>query len=358
MLKSPEQPDSPNVGEKPGAEKQPDKPEEIVDDAGREPRYTPGEYRVEIPVETAQEDIERAFPDVRVKQIEYLSEGMGSTVFLVNGEFVFRFAKNEKADASIEKETKALPGIQKQISCSVPAFEYVGKQRNQLRVVGYRKIEGEELTKAELVSPEGEADPGLTKQLAELFRELHSMDTVTAEQWGLREQNFRSLYKNELEDARDHVYPAAAHAYPSDAQKMKEHIERLFAGYLGDDKNFEYKPAVLHGDLEAQHVMFDRQSRKITGIIDWGRMRIGDPDYDLFRPMSHYGNEFIDEFLKYYPHPDPERLRRKLDFFFRAQMVHRTVRAVMLGDQEQAKWHLERLRKQTLGIGYWYHELR
>ena len=103
---------------------------------------------------------------------------------------------------------------------------------------------------------------------------------------------------------------------------------------------------------------FNKQSRKIAGIIDWGGARIGDPDYDLWRPYSHYGSEFVEEFLKHCPHQSPECLQKKLDFFFRAQMIHRTVRQIMLGDQEMARWNLERVRKQALGTGYWYHELR
>lgn len=66
----------------------------------------------------------------------------------------------------------------------------------------------------------------------------------------------------------------------------------------------------------------------------------------------------INELLKYYPHPDPERLKRKLDFFFRAQMVHRVVRPIMVGDQEGISRHMGRLRKHALGHAYWYDEFR
>ena len=332
MQKLPEQPDSP------------DNTEDL-----NEPRYEPGEYRIEIPVDTAREDIENSFLDFKVERIEYLSEGIGSTTFLVNGEFVFRFAKNEQSSASTEKEIKVLPEIQTKIDVPVPIFEYVGSQRSNLRLVGYKKIEGDRLEKV---------DEKLTRQLATFFQQLHSIDIATAEQWRLHKQNFHSFYENELEDARGYVYSLLKQAYPADAQRIKDYIEQLFATYLSDKENFKNKPAVLHGDLEAEHIIFNKQSRKIAGIIDWGGARIGDPDYDLWRPYSHYGSEFVEEFLKHCPHQSPECLQKKLDFFFRAQMIHRTVRQIMLGDQEMARWNLVRVRKQALGIGYWYHELR
>lgn len=78
-------------------------------------RYRPGEYRVEISADAAKEDIERNFPDFAVEEIEYLSEGMANIVFLVNGDFIFRFAKSEKANALCEKEIKALAKIKEQV---------------------------------------------------------------------------------------------------------------------------------------------------------------------------------------------------------------------------------------------------
>lgn len=324
----------------------------------KESRYKPGEYRVEIPVEAAREDIEQAVPDFEVKEIEYLSEGIGSTVFIVNGDFIFRFAKNDKADASIKKEAAVLPHIEESIDVSIPHFEYTGEQGNGLQLVGYRKIEGNKLEKSDLTSKEGRVDSEITQQIATFFNQLHSIDTSEAKQWGLKEQNFRSQYENELEDARDHLFNLLEQTFPKEAGQIKSYIDELFNKYLNNENNFNYKPAVLHGDLEAEHIVFDRSSQEIKGVIDWGGVRIGDPDYDLFRPYSHYGREFIEEFLKYYPHPNPEQLLDKLDFFFRAQMIHRTVRATMLGDNKSTEWNLKRLKKQALGEGYWYSEFK
>ncbi len=358
MAKSSEQPNRLTDGENLGSMQRPEETGGLNMPAESEPRYNPGEYRVEISVDAARKDIEKNFPDFKVEQIEYLSQGMGSVAFLVNGELVFRFAKNDKADASIQKEIKILPLIQERVDLAVPKFEYAGKQRNKLGMVGYKMIEGTKLEKRNLADFDGKIDPKIVEQLAIFFRQLHSTDAKVVEAVGLHRENIHSRYENELMDARDYIFPLLDQAYPKDVQQIKNYIEQLFAGYLNDEENFKYTPAVLHGDLEAEHIIFNKESRKVTGIIDWGAALISDPDYDLFRPYSHYGSEFIEEFLKYYPHSAPERLRHKLDFFFRAQMAHRTVRAVMIGDQKRVEWHLERLVKQALGIGYWYHELQ
>jgi aminoglycoside 2''-phosphotransferase len=322
-----------------------------------EPRYQPEEYRVKIPLHIAKEDIKHNFPNIKIAQIRYFSEGLDSIVFLINKELVFRFAKNRKANASIQKEIRVLPEIQKQFTFSIPVFLYTGKQRNDLCVVGYKKIEGSYLGKTDVLNPKRTSNQKIIQQLASFFQQIHAIDTTVAKQWSLREQNFHSLYTNELEDARDHIYALTETIYSNDAQRIKTYIEHLFARYLNTKDNFNYTPSVLHGDLGEQHIIFDEKSESIVGIIDWGETRIGDPAYDLFRPYSHYGNTCIENILKYYSHPSPKELYKKLDFFFRAQMIHRTVRSIMVDDKQKAKWHFERLRKHALGIGYWYHEL-
>ena len=325
---------------------------------GQEPRYGPGEYRVKIPVDVAKEDIERNFPDLEVREIRYLSEGMGSTAFLVNEELVFRFAKNEKADASAKREIQIMPLIAEKVDLLVPRFEYVGKQNKQFSILGYLKIEGSGLEPKVLEAQEESVKRLLIRQIAIFFEQLQAIDIAAAKGAGAKEENLRSRYENELKDAQEYVYPIIDKVYPEDAERIKAYVEKIFAEYLADEKNFEYKPTFLHGDLEAEHIIFDKRKKRITGIIDWGAVRVGDPDYDLFRPYSHYGNEFLKELLKDYSHSDPDRLRRKLDFFFRAQMIHRVIRSIILKDGEKTSWHLGRFRKQALGIGYWYPELR
>ena len=341
----------------------PEDNEKIAIDPKKEERYEPGEYQVDISESEARKDIEKNFPEFKDKKIEYLSEGMGSTAFVVNEEIIFRFAKNEKADASIEKENRVLHKVQAYVDLAIPNFEYRRKGPKGFNLIGYKKIAGRGLKKEDLISREGEVNIGLTQQLSKFFKQLHSIPITVAKEWGLEEKNFRSVYENELEDAKDYVYPLLKEKYPDDFQKIKEYIENLFSNYLSDPKNFEYNtpehtPAVLHGDLEAEHIIFDEDSKNITGIIDWGGIRIGDPDYDIFRPYSHFGKKFLSEFLKNYPHPNPDLLIQKVDFFFRAQMIHRVVRPVILEDIEGINWHLPRLRKQALGIGYWYDELK
>lgn len=326
-----------------------------------EPRYEPGDYRIKVGVEGAREDIYRSFPEFNGAPVEPLSEGLGSAVFLVGNAHVFRFPKHEKAEKGLQTEMVMLPEIREAVSVAVPNFEYLGRrQENNLQFVGYRKIEGESLTGEALKKLNGGARKGLAKDLARFFGELHVFDPAAARARGIiQERNYREHFKNQLEDVREILSPALEKVYPGDAGAVRYYLEQLFKGYLDDERNFSYAPRLLHGDLEAEHVLFDPDRNHLTGIIDWGGLHIGDPAYDLWRPYSHYGREFAEELLTHYLHEeDSAQLLKKLDFFFRAQMAHRAVRPLMLGDERRGAWALDRLHKQALRLGYWYPELK
>jgi aminoglycoside 2''-phosphotransferase len=54
-------------------------------------------------------------------------------------------------------------------------------------------------------------------------------------------------------------------------------------------------------DLPPYHILFDRRSRRIRGIIDFGCAGIGDPAIDLGVIMYHYGESFSDRMYRGYP---------------------------------------------------------
>lgn len=345
------------------AEKIPPAPEPEQDSIAEpsEPRYHPGDYRLRVSVADARKDIEHSLPGFEIVSIENLSkeeEGLSNVPFLVNGIYIFRFARNDNADISLNKEACALPLIEENVDLAVPHLEHTGVQAaSGHKFVGYKKIEGEWL-RPEIVKSGPEARARFAGQIAKFFSQLHSIDVAKAEAVGIKPRDYSKHYLKEWEEARRYLYGLIEFSYPAEAEQIKAYIEALFPKYLEDASNFDYRPAVLHGDLESVHILYDPAKKDVTGIIDWGAVQIGDPDYDLFRPYSHYGREFIEDLLRTYPHKDPKKLFARMDFFYRAQMIHRTVRSARLKDEENISFHLPRLRKQALGLAYWYEELR
>jgi aminoglycoside 2''-phosphotransferase len=75
----------------------------------------------------------------------------------------------------------------------------------------------------------------------------------------------------------------------------------------------------VHADLSADHIL--RVGVSATGIIDWGDVSIGDPDYDFNYLYEEFGEDFVREMATYYRHADPDRLVKKVRYFSLADQI-------------------------------------
>ena len=84
-----------------------------------------------------------------------------------------------------------------------------------------------------------------------------------------------------------------------------------FEGFLEDANNFEYEPVLKHGDFGPSNILFDREKRIVTGVIDFGSSGMGDPAYDFAGLLSGYGEGFIEYCGDFYPEVEVymERIR-------------------------------------------------
>jgi aminoglycoside 2''-phosphotransferase len=315
------------------------------------PDKTMGDYGDEkmINAEIAKTALEHALPNLHVVSIEQLSrEGLNNVIFLVNGNYIFRFPRHKNAGEALKKESRILPELQTRISVQIPKFEYiVADDEHTLGFVGYKKIEGEKLTRQKLEGGTGTPNPSITKQIATFFNEMHSFDLTTARSLGVKNLDIRKRYMEEFRIARERLYPILREHSPEDAETIIQKIEKVFHDYLSDDENFHYDPKLLHRDLGDVHTLIDSEEK--IKIIDFGSMEISDPDYDLWRPYSQYGRQFIEELLKTYPHNDPERLFHKMEFFWTAQAITRVLRAKTEAHWNDPEYGIPALKKRILG---------
>lgn len=314
------------------------------------------DYRTEVSIESARADIERLFPEVSVADMQYLNSGQANTAFETSNGTVFRFAKHERASAGLIREESVLRAARGKITTPIPDPRYSGDQnKTKFHFLGHKKLEGVVLT-AEVVKTDPALRASVARELAVFMQQVQAINPDETVATGPIENKYASE-KKRLESAQSYLYPLLDELYPAEAAQIKEYLQGLIARAEDFEKGTSYTPTLIHGDLEAEHILYDPASGKLTGIIDWGGTEITDPDYELWRLYANYGPEFIDELFKSYPHPDKEKLLEKCDFFFRSQMVRRVVRPLEISDTERAGKALERLRMQALGAGYWYDEL-
>lgn len=255
------------------------------------------------------------FPALQVNSIEYLSEGWESVVYLVNGTYVFRFPKREITGNCLKLEINLLPKLLGRLNTAIPNFEHVSTEPGAhfpYPFVGYKMLPGEPLRN--LASNE---DAGWWQApVLDFLNRLHSFRLEEARELGAGYTNW--IAKNSGENApapaswwqglTDFCEYIRQKAFPLLTNQTKIIIGRQFESFLGDERNFEYEPVLIHGDFSKQHILVDIAQQKVSGIIDFGDMAIGDPALDVWPTLlpGYKGNigpnyekrrKFYDEIL-------------------------------------------------------------
>lgn len=272
--------------------------------------------------------VAKFYPNFEIKNLSSIGEGMDSVAYLVNDSMIFRFPKNSQVRNNLQNEVSILPILRPHLQVEIPVFSVVAED---FSFVGYKRIEGEFLTKKLFDSFKKSTQDNIQLSLAKFLVALHQTDLADLLAHRLEPQDFAASYKTDLEDSRQYVFPLLSHS-------ERVYVEELFEEYLNNTNNFSGKPVLLHNDLSSDHILIDPQTRKLRGIIDFGDIGIGDGDYDLMYFLDDFGEEFVCSFLKFYPHPDHKTLFAKLYFWNLAdilQLINHYTEAEEFGEIEE-----------------------
>jgi aminoglycoside 2''-phosphotransferase len=291
--------------------------------------------------ESARASIQNNFPMLTVKKISLAGEGMDSRSFFVNDTHVFRFPKFPSVAEDVKVEIALLPKLQTRVMLPIPQFEFVGTGSNGMLFVGYKKIVG--TTLHALWHTVGvDVQERILHTLGSFLTDVHAFPLQEAEQCGVPKHTSRRIYKGEFTRVAGDIYPLVS-------AEVKKYLEELYNRFLADERNFAYTPSFLHADFGGGHIFCDEKSGDVNGIIDFGDIGIGDPDYDLMYLYGEFGWEFIVRFLGYYHREDSDLdvLHHKLRFL----LIFNTIDDIWMGrdrgDKKLETWALKRLSDQT-----------
>lgn len=237
-----------------------------------------------------QAAITEKFPGWTVNTLEYMGEGWESVAYRVNSAYIFRFPKRAYTGHCLELETRLLPELAPKVKVAIPNFEFVSTTPGAhfpYPFVGYKLIEGfsseewdEALFEAEWWHP----------AVLEFIHAIHSFPLERASELGAANMNpvakatgqnvpAPSSWRQGLSDFYELIRQDGFGVLSATA---KAGVSKCFEDFLGNERNFEYEPVLLHADLSEDHILLDLKSRQVVGIIDFGDVAIGDPAYDVF----------------------------------------------------------------------------
>jgi len=222
-------------------------------------------------------------PDLKIEHFERDDEGLINDVLIVNGEFVFRFAKSEEYARLLQNEVKILDLIRPLLDVQVPEPLYLNPD-----CMVYPFLTGQPLSRKRILGFDQGIQNQLATQLGRFLSQLHTVDLSRVD-WEIpftRAPVRRERWLEIQAKVKEKLYPLLQ-------KYQKEWAEDLFSSVLDDPSASSYQPALIHGDLASYHILFDEQERKINAVIDFGMAGLGDAASDLGGLISIYGESFV-----------------------------------------------------------------
>lgn len=243
---------------------------------------------------TLRQRVQLIMPELEIQNFEINQEGLINDVAIVNKKLVFRFAKTEKYAKILDDEMKILDIIRSRIGMEVPTPIY----RNQDSVV-YPFLDGQPFLRETLLRLTKDVQARMAEQLGRFLYGLHT-SKISGLDWEIP-PTLAPVTQERWLDIRQRVKEKI---YPLLLKHQVQWAENLFDGVLSKPDSFNYRQALIHGDLAPYHILFDAEKDKITGVIDFGVAGIGDPASDIGSLISSYGESFVTKMKPTYPNLD------------------------------------------------------
>jgi aminoglycoside 2''-phosphotransferase len=227
-------------------------------------------------------------PEIRIESLKLNEDGLLNDVVIVNQELVFRFAKRDFYFKNLLDEANLLNYLQNFLTLEIPRPFYATGE-----VMAYRLIRGEALRRDILLRLPDSDQQAIADQLALFFKELHGVplnEQIPTADTMVKYENWLAAY----EKVREKVFPLLM---PHVRDSVQEHYEN----FLADEQNFRFELKMVDTDIPPYHILFDRELKRISGVIDFGCAGAGDPATDFSVILYNYGEPFFRRFFKIYP---------------------------------------------------------
>jgi aminoglycoside 2''-phosphotransferase len=204
--------------------------------------------------------------------VEPLGASTDSAAFRV-GEWVVRFPLVPEAQRTLSTELALLSALAPRLPVAVPRPEHVGSRDGELVFSAYRALEGEPLSDATLDTLAPPARARALDELAALLDAIHAFPVDRARAVGVSFELLHGAYHAAQEglvgELSGSLTPAERAAIARQRRAFESVQPRPFA------------PVLLHADIKPTHLLHDPATGSLTGLIDWGDVSLGHPEFDL-----------------------------------------------------------------------------
>ncbi|HEY8601141.1 MAG TPA: phosphotransferase [Thermomicrobiales bacterium] len=261
--------------------------------------------------EIVRSSVEAAFPALTVHDCLPVGEGWDSVAWLVNGSLIFRFPKRSAVAEALRREIALLPDLAPTLPVAIPRFTFIAERGAPtdpaLPFVGYPLLSGLFLdTVPGLLH---ETSP-LLPQLADFLRALHRFPPEQAVTAGLPAIDWTAWVAHWERFAARLMIGESARFTPATRARLAAWHDELLA-----ELHCAARPiALLHHDLALEHLLVVPEGARLTGVIDWGDIALGDPALDFVGIAGACSVATLDTLLTAYG-PVDEGFQRRIAWY-------------------------------------------
>ncbi|EDX82755.1 Phosphotransferase enzyme family, putative [Synechococcus sp. PCC 7335] len=241
---------------------------------------------------TYLERIAQIYPAQTFNEIVFNQDGMVNDVVILDGRIVCRFPKHDWAFELLQQEARVISLVSRHVDLQVPQFETVEKD-----AATYRYIEGIPLSREVLFSLPLEDRNAVMSELGLFLRQLHAIPISEAEKVGIHQSDTN----RSTQDWQDFYTDVEEALFPLLMRHQRSAIASHFEPVLSDNLDMDYRPAFINGDIGCYHILFNKEKKALSGIIDFGTAGIGDPATDIAVLLGQYGETLLELMLSGYP---------------------------------------------------------
>ena len=280
-------------------------------------------------LESYKKRIHELCPSLAIEEVSLNREGLLNDVVVVNDDLIFRFAKAGFGYKDLLEEASILRLLQKYITLQIPIPFYESQE-----ALAYPLIPGETLRRDMLMRLPEDDQQEVADQLAQFFKELHGIPTSEISRLKIPMADALMKY-----DRWVSVYQRIQEkVFPLLLPYMQEWVTEHFETHLAEKTNFEYELRMIDADIPPYHILFNKQQRRISGIIDFGCAGLGDPAIDFGQILYNYGESFLDRF--YHVYPEAEGYLNRARFYAGAQEARWLLTGIERNEQMWFAVHL------------------
>ncbi|HEU4457456.1 MAG TPA: phosphotransferase [Longimicrobium sp.] len=290
----------------------------------------------------AAERLRAVLPALGIDLLEPLGEGDFCLGFAADGDRVVRVARHEVAARALQREACVMERIAGALPLAVPRPRFHHLPDAPPFSV-HARVPGVELTDERWLALPDPLQAEAARDVAGFLAALHDLPLDAAVACGIQTTDHaaeaRALIERFRADLMSHL--------PADAAAR---VEGAYASYLAGGERWAYRPAVLHGDFGPDHVMHDAETGRVTGVIDFGDLMIGDPARDFIYVHEDYGPEILARILPLYGRESAGAMLPRVRFHHLHSMIEWALRMRVEGSRDDLTEALEEIARES---EYW-----